>query len=224
MGKREDTDASADNLRSWIAEGREKRSRAYPKGSSAVLIPIMIRDGAYHVLYEIRAARLRTQPGEICFPGGRIEQGETPIEAAVREAEEELCISKDQIEIVGELEKAEGPGGIPLFAFIGVLHDYQETWSKDEVDRVFTLPLDYILQHEPEIYKITLERTFPDDFPFEYVPGGKEYHWKNQKYNIPFYPGAAGQTDSDPVLWGATARVTFAFAQTLRAADSFLPA
>ena len=92
---------STDNLRAWIAEAEAHKSRALPKGSAAVLIPILIRDGKYHVLYEVRSAKLKTQPGEVCFPGGRIEQGETPGEAAIREACEELCITRDQMEIVG---------------------------------------------------------------------------------------------------------------------------
>ena len=134
--------ACGENLRSWIREARERKDRAYPRGSSAVLIPFLIRDGAYHVLYEIRAAKLRSQPGEICFPGGRIEAGETPLETAVREATEELCIDRGRIEIVGALDDTIGPGTIPLFTYIALLHDYQGTRSRAEVDAVFTQPLD----------------------------------------------------------------------------------
>ena len=124
---------STDNLRAWIAEAEARKSRALPKGSAAVLIPILIRDGKYHVLYEVRSAKLKTQPGEVCFPGGRIEQGETPGEAAIREACEELCITRDQIEIVGALDTTIGPGGIPFYAFIGTLKDYQ-----DQLDEIIS--------------------------------------------------------------------------------------
>ena len=201
---------STDNLRAWIAEAEARKSRALPRGSAAVLIPILIRDGSYHVLYEVRSAKLKTQPGEVCFPGGRIEQGETPGEAAVREACEELCITRDQIEIVGALDTTIGPGGIPFYAFIGTLKDYQDTWSEAEVDKVFTLPLDWILERDPDIYPVRLEQRFPDDFPFSSVPGGENYHWRAQKYQIPFYPG------TDPMLWGVTARVTYSLAKYLR--------
>ena len=44
----------------------------------AVLVPLVERDGALHLLYEVRARMLRRQPGEVCFPGGRMEAGETP--------------------------------------------------------------------------------------------------------------------------------------------------
>ena len=83
----------------------------------------------------------------------------------MREATEELLIHRDQIEIVGELEKTTGPGMIAFYSFIGVLNDYEGTWSEDEVERVFTIPLEWILEHDPDIYKISLERHFPDDFP-----------------------------------------------------------
>lgn len=216
-------DASGDNLRSWITQARERKNRAYPRGSSAVLIPFLIRDGEYHVLYEIRAARLHSQPGEICFPGGRIEAGEKPLQTAVREATEELCIDKNRIEIVGALDDTIGPGTIPLFTYIGVLHDYQGTWSSDEVDAVFTVPLKWILANEPDIYRIGLTRNMPEDFPYEYVPGGRDYRWREQFYTVPFYPRL--NTDLSlievpegqivPVLWGVTARVTHSLASLL---------
>lgn len=216
--------ACGENLRSWIREARERKDRAYPRGSSAVLIPFLIRDGAYHVLYEIRAAKLRSQPGEICFPGGRIEAGETPMETAVREATEELCIDRSRIEIVGALDDTIGPGTIPLFTYIALLHDYEGTRSRAEVDAVFTQPLDWILANDPEIYRIDLERKMPEDFPYEYVPGGRDYRWREQFYSVPFYPDLqtdlslfeVPRTQKMPVLWGVTARVTHSLAVLLR--------
>lgn len=216
--------ACGENLRSWIREARERKGRAYPRGSSAVLIPFLIRDGAYHVLYEIRAAKLRSQPGEICFPGGRIEAGETPLETAVREATEELCVDRSRIEIVGALDDTIGPGTIPLFTYIALLHDYEGTRSRAEVDAVFTQPLDWILANDPEIYRINLERKMPEDFPYEYVPGGRDYRWREQFYSVPFYPGLQTElslfevprTQKMPVLWGVTARVTHSLALLLR--------
>lgn len=210
MTRQEKTELSAAGLRGWIEKAQERKRRIYPKGSSAILIPVLIRDGAFHILYEVRSSRLHTQPGEVCFPGGRIERGETPVEAAVREAVEELCISSDQIEIVGELEETAGPGGIRLYSFIGVIHGYEDTWSRAEVDHVFTLPLDWILSHEPDVYKVRMEQKLPEDFPYDSVPGGRDYKWRSQFYPVPFYIG------TEPVLWGMTARVTQTLAGLLR--------
>ncbi len=198
------------SLREWILEAQKLKKHIHPRGSSAVLIPILIRDGQYHVLYEVRSSKLRTQPGEVCFPGGRIEEGESPLKAAIRETTEELCIRSDQIQIVGELENTVGPGGIPFYSFIGVLHGYEGTWSEAEVDKVFTLPLDWILSREPDIYDVRLENKIPEDFPFDLIPGGRSYHWRNRSYQVPFYQG------THPLLWGMTARVTYSLAKLLR--------
>ena len=94
------TAPSVEHLRAWVEKAQElEKLEQRSKGSSAVLIPVIMKADGYHILYEVRAAKLRTQPGEICFPGGRIEPGEDPGEAAVREAMEELLIRRDQIEI-----------------------------------------------------------------------------------------------------------------------------
>ena len=58
-----------------------------PRGEFAVLAPLVRVDGETHLLFEVRALHMRRQPGEVCFPGGQIEEGETPLEAAVRETE-----------------------------------------------------------------------------------------------------------------------------------------
>ena len=60
----------------------------------AVILPVVDLDDGKgpQILYEVRASDLDRQPGEVCFPGGQIEAGETPLEAALRETEEELAI------------------------------------------------------------------------------------------------------------------------------------
>ena len=206
-------DLSASGMRAWITDAHEKEKQAYSKGSSAVLIPILIRGDGYRVLYEVRATMLHSQPGEICFPGGRIEPGESPMETAVREAAEELCIRKEQIEIVGEVDCASGPGGVPLYSYVGILHGYEGTWSEDEVDHVFTIPLEWILTHDPAVYKVKMVHSIPEDFPFDKIPGGRGYRWRSGSHDIPFYPELPGE---ETLLWGATARVTQAFAKLLR--------
>lgn len=236
---------SVEQLSAWVAKAQELESHEQRlKGSSAVLIPVILKEDGYHVLYEVRAAKLRTQPGEICFPGGRIEPGEDPGETAVREAMEELLISRDQIEVVARLNKNPGPGSVALYSFIGVLHGYEGTWSRAEVEYVFTLPLNWILTHDPKIYQIELTRNIPEDFPYDKVPYGKDYRWRKEYHQIPFYPelqtvtSRNGQQTEEsggdrkgpaepvleeetipadlPVLWGATARVTYALAQLLK--------
>ena len=58
----------------------------------AVCIPLMPGPDGYEVLFEVRSANVKSQPGDVCFPGGRMEPGETPDETAVRETMEELLV------------------------------------------------------------------------------------------------------------------------------------
>ncbi|MCL6635645.1 MAG: NUDIX domain-containing protein, partial [Peptococcaceae bacterium] len=71
--------------------------------TSAVLLPLIEEGGTCSVLFEVRSDNLIRQPGEICFPGGKIEKAETgrPELTAVREAAEELGIRESQIELLG---------------------------------------------------------------------------------------------------------------------------
>ena len=61
---------------------------------SAVLIPLIQVDGEWHILFEVRSLTMRKQPGDISFPGGRIDKTDpTPLAAALRETYEELGIN-----------------------------------------------------------------------------------------------------------------------------------
>ena len=69
----------------------------------AVLIPFVTTEEGKALLLEVRS-QLVKQPGEICFPGGRVEAGETPAETAVRETCEELGLKPEDIEVISEPE------------------------------------------------------------------------------------------------------------------------
>jgi len=196
-----------------------RESAAFFSGASAVLIPILEEADTLQILLEVRSFRLRSQPGEICFPGGRIEKGETPLEAALRETREELLVGEDQIRVLGELPRTMGPSMAPLYVFAGLLTNYRESFSEEEVAYIMKVPLRYFLEHEPEHHRIRLQSLPDEDFPYDLIPGGRDYKWREKSYDIPFYRGIrAGQKDSPqgPVLWGMTARVLDQFARLLK--------
>lgn len=182
-------------------------------GGAAVLIPLIERPEGLYVLFEVRALSLDVQPGEVCLPGGRIEQGETPEEAAVRETCEELLIAERAVRVIGTLGSTDGPGGRALWVFVGVLDNYAGTFSPDEVDHTFSVPLDWFLSHEPACYTIEQKPIFPDDLPWDRIPGGHAYPWRSRAHDVPFY------LETEPLIWGITARIMQRFSRLFRHTD-----
>ena len=70
----------------------------------AVLLPLLQKPDGLHLLYEMRASSLQHHRSEVCFPGGRMERGESPAACALRETWEELGIAPDRIRIFGEAD------------------------------------------------------------------------------------------------------------------------
>ncbi|MBR0171511.1 MAG: CoA pyrophosphatase [Lachnospiraceae bacterium] len=186
---------------------------------AAVLIPLIEENGAYSLLYEVRAYDLDVQPGDVCFPGGGVEEGETAEETVLRETEEELLVSRSQITLTRTLPDVSGPGAV-VTPFIGILRDYRGTFSGAEVDHVFTVPVSYLRAHPPDVYQAVYEARIPEDFPFEKVHGGRDYEFRSMRHDILFYDipahvrtiydgASAGPQDASlPVLWGFTAKLT----------------
>lgn len=174
----------------------------------AVLIPLMRVDGEWGILYEKRAKTLRNQPSEVSFPGGRIEDGESPREAALRETEEELGISKDTIEVLGEMDYLLRRDGHTIRAFVGVLNkESLEDFSPNvsEVDHLFFVPLSFFQKHPPLVRELTFRVENEEDFPYELLPGGRDYPWRLGHDTLLFYEY------QDHVIWGFTARMTQGF-------------
>ena len=75
------------------------RSSKSTKSSAAVLIPIIPSNENVGLLYTKRSPHLRKHAREVCFPGGKVDEGETPTEAALRESFEELGLHPEQIDV-----------------------------------------------------------------------------------------------------------------------------
>lgn len=184
--------------------------------NSAVLVLLMLVGEEYHFVFEKRAANIR-QAGEICFPGGKFDpETDTNFqETALRETAEELGISSEKITILGTLDIVVGTMGMTVDAFLGVINIANLDDLKinlDEVEKVFTVPVSYFVNTEPELYRVSLsaqpwyinqEGEVVVTFPAKELGLPERYTkpWGNMMSNV-FVYRVAGET-----IWGITARL-----------------
>ncbi|OGO78545.1 MAG: hypothetical protein A2Y23_13200 [Clostridiales bacterium GWB2_37_7] len=176
----------------------------------SVLIPIVDYKGRQSILFQIRSKILLKQPNEICFPGGRIEHAENPLQAVIRETCEELLIEEKSIEIFGEVDTLVTPFNTIIYPFAATLKSYQNTFGKDEVESVFYVPLEFLMDYKPKCSYLDVYMKPREDFPFEKIPYGKDYPWAKGKYPAYFYEY------EDKIIWGITARILKSFIELLQ--------
>ena len=182
--------------------------REFPIIRASVLLPFVETDGEPSILFEERNANI-PQGGEVCFPGGHVEDGETPEDTALRETAEELQLEPEQIELIAPLHVLAGARGREIHSFLGVLHDYKGAWEAAEVSRTITVPLSWFRGNPPEIYKTRLLVSAGEDFPYELIPGGRDYPFAVGQENVYFYRTPEG------VIWGLTAKLLYHFLELL---------
>ncbi|MBN2432455.1 MAG: CoA pyrophosphatase [Acidobacteria bacterium] len=128
--------------------------------NSAVLVPLVHWQGQWQLLFEKRTAGIR-QGGEICFPGGVIRRGrESAEETAVRETMEELGLPAADIRRLGRLDTFVSPTGLIVDVVVGCLPRTDPTTlviNPGEVERIFTVPLTFFLEHEPERHQVLVQ-------------------------------------------------------------------
>lgn len=176
---------------------------------TAVLIPLLERGGETHILFEVRSANV-AQAGEVSFPGGHLEDGEGAQDAAVRECCEELLLRPEQVEILAPMHRMADRGRLVIDSFLGVLHDYEGSFLPEEVERIFTVPLKWFLENEPEIYPAEMHVNTPDDFPYELIPGGKDYKFLRFPKRFYFY------RMQGEIIWGITAELLYNAVRVLK--------
>lgn len=176
---------------------------------SSVLVPIIESKNGLSLLYEIRSENLKKQPNEICFPGGKIEKGESKKNAAIRETTEELLISYEDIQFIGASDILVTPFNTIIYPFIGVLKDYKGTFN-NEVKNVFTVPLSFLMSYEPTCFYLDVHMEPENDFPYHLIQKGQKYKWGKGKYPVYFY------IYEDKVIWGITARITYDFIKAIK--------
>ena len=115
--------------------------------SAAVLVPIVHRPAGLTVLLTRRSAHLSSHAGQVAFPGGRIDDSDDgPVDAALRETEEETGISRDFVTPVGLLDAYETGSGFVIIPVVGVLREgCTPVASPHEVDEIFEVPFAFLM-------------------------------------------------------------------------------
>jgi 8-oxo-dGTP pyrophosphatase MutT (NUDIX family) len=115
---------------------------------SSVLLLLKIENDKIYILFTLRSEKLKSHSGQISFPGGRIDNGESELDAALRETYEEVGITKENIEILGNLSTLYvPPSNSNIYPFVGVLKDnnIKLILSESEVEEAFFAPIDFFL-------------------------------------------------------------------------------
>ncbi|MEP5153146.1 CoA pyrophosphatase [Planktotalea sp.] len=167
-----------------LPEGRKLRA-------AAVLVPLIKEKGAWHVILTMRSSALKHHPGQIAFPGGKQDDSDADLfQTALREADEEVGLPPENVEIIGQLPTHETVTGFTVTPIVGVLKGpFQVNPEAGEVAEVFQVPLSFLT--DPTRFQIQSRRW----------RGKRRYY-----YTIPFGPY---------YIWGATARMLRTFAELL---------
>lgn len=123
-----------------------------------VVVPVVCGKDGVHLLIEVRAEGI-SQAGDPCFPGGRVEPGETPAQAAARELEEELGIQVAPERFLGQLPTVQTPLGSRTNLFVCLLSPEEAgevRVNRAEVARLLRVPLRYFLER-PDARSFSVE-------------------------------------------------------------------
>lgn len=179
---------------------------------SAVILPLVYINDKINVLFQKRSSKLLHQPGEISFPGGKLETFDaSPRQGAIRETCEELGLQPSNIDVIAQLDIFVSPFNVIVYPFVAFIDDVNNVVPcQDEVEEVFYVPLDYLMDNAPIKHKMWLNVEAEQDFPFDLIPQGKDYPFRKAYIPQLFWLWR------EHVIWGLTARILNSFIALLR--------
>lgn len=159
---------------------------------AGVLVPISLADGTPRVILTKRSSALKHHPGQIAFPGGKVDEGDRDVtHTALREAWEEIGLPQDLPEVLGALPTHETVTSFTVTPVVALLRSrFDIRPEAGEVAEVFSVPLSHVLD------------------PANYIIESRRWRGTRRRYyTVPYGPY---------YIWGATARMLRQFADRMQ--------
>jgi len=160
---------------------------------AGVLLPLFCKDGSYHILFTRRTDKVKRHKGEISFPGGIYDTSDGDLSAtALREADEEVGIKPQDVELLGALDEVMTMTDFIVSPFVGLIpFPYPFVLSEEEIAEIIILPL------------------------FDFLKEGvlSEEDWTYQEKTAKVYTYHCG----GHIIWGATAKILRQFLDLITA-------
>lgn len=164
--------------------------------NAAVLVPVNCHQGQYYILFTKRTEKVSTHKGQISFPGGAQDGGETLLDTALREAAEEIGLTADNVDILGELDdQLSVASNYTISPFVGIIpRKYHFKLNEDEAEEIIEVPISALLDEDCLQQKtMNLDGELVTSYFYRY---------------------------GDRVIWGATARILNQFLEIFARAMS----
>lgn len=173
-----------DEVRNTLSKRERKVIDHPPFSHAAVLVPLFKKEGNCHLLFTKRTDQVKYHKGEISFPGGAFDEGDSELEkTALREAFEEIGLKEDDVQMIGTLDDIVTTTQFIVTPFVGLFpYPYSFKTSPIEIAELIEVPLSFLLNEEDCFSEREITRMGRKEIIYAYQYG-------------------------EHIIWGATARI-----------------